>query len=190
MTALLQVNELKTYFYSDDGISRAVDGVSFQVDAGKTLGIVGESGCGKTVSCLSILKLIPIPPGKIEGGQALFSGMELLNTSESELRKVRGNDIAMIFQEPMTSLNPVFTCGNQVMEAVRLHQNLSKSDARKSALDMFEKVGIPDPERRLGEYVDDEKTWYKKERRSSFAVQDICYRILVFEYSSKWFGGT
>ncbi len=152
MTALLKVNELKTYFYSDDGISRAVDGVSFQVDAGKTLGIVGESGCGKTVSCLSILKLIPIPPGKIEGGQALFSGMDLLNTSESELRKVRGNDIAMIFQEPMTSLNPVFTCGNQVMEAVRLHQNLSKSDARKSALDMFEKVGIPDPERRLGEY--------------------------------------
>ncbi len=152
MSNLLEVKDLRTYFYSDDGIAKAVDGVNFNVREGKTLGIVGESGCGKTVSCLSILKLIPMPPGKIESGEAHFTGRDLLKLPEPDLRKIRGNDIAMIFQEPMTSLNPVFTCGDQVIEAIRLHQKVSKIEARKRALEMFIKVGIPDPDRRLDEY--------------------------------------
>jgi len=152
VSVLLEVHDLKTYFHSDDGTAKAVDGVSFDVEEGKTLGIVGESGCGKTVSCLSVMQLIPVPPGEIAGGEALFNGHNLLKMSEPELRKIRGNDIAMIFQEPMTSLNPVFTCGNQVMEAIILHQKVDKIEARKRALEMFRLVGIPDPHRRLDEY--------------------------------------
>jgi len=113
---------------------------------------VGESGCGKTVSCLSMMRLIPIPPGEIAGGTAKFNGEDLLQMTEPQLRKIRGNDVAMIFQEPMTSLNPVFTCGDQVMEAVILHQQVDKAEARRRALDIFMKVGIPDPDRRLDEY--------------------------------------
>ncbi len=152
MPNLLEVKDLKTYFHSDDGISKAVDGVSFSVRKGETLGIVGESGCGQTVSCLSMLRLIPCPPGEIAGGRAVFRGSDLLQIPESEIRDIRGNEIAMIFQEPMTSLNPVFTCGNQVMEAVLLHQNVTKLQAREASLKMFELVGIPDPDRRLDEY--------------------------------------
>jgi len=149
---ILEVKDLKTYFHSDDGVARAVDGVSFVVEDGKTLGIVGESGCGKTVSCLSMLGLVQCPPGEMAGGTALFRGEDLLTMSPKRLRSVRGDEIAMIFQEPMTSLNPVFTCGNQVMESVLLHQNVSKQQARERALETFKLVGIPDPERRLGEY--------------------------------------
>ncbi len=149
---LLEVKDLRTYFHSDDGTARAVDGVSFEVDKDETLGIVGESGCGKTVSCLSILRLIPIPPGEIAGGEVYFNGVDLLQLPEDQMRRIRGNDIAMIFQEPMTSLNPVFTCGDQVVEAVTLHQKVSVETARERALEMFKLVGIPDPERRLDEY--------------------------------------
>lgn len=152
MRKLLEVKDLKTYFHSDDGTAKAVDGVSFEIESGKTLGIVGESGCGKTVSCLSLLQLIPCPPGEIAGGQALFEGKDLLQLNADEIRQIRGNDIAMIFQEPMTSLNPVFTCGDQVTEAVILHQKVGVAEARKKAVEMFKLVGIPDPERRLDEY--------------------------------------
>jgi len=152
MPKILEVRDLCTYFHSDDGVAKAVDGVSFEVEAGKTLGIVGESGCGKTVSCLSILRLIQIPPGEIAAGEVIFNGVDLLKIPEKEMRSIRGNEIAMIFQEPMTSLNPVFTCGDQVIEAVMLHQNASAEDAREKALEMFMLVGIPDPERRLDEY--------------------------------------
>jgi len=149
---VLEVKDLKTYFHSDDGTAKAVDGVSFDIEGGKTLGIVGESGCGKTVSCLSLLQLIPCPPGEIAGGQALFEGKDLLQLDANEIRQIRGNDIAMIFQEPMTSLNPVFTCGDQVTEAVILHQKVGVAEARNKAVEMFKLVGIPDPERRLDEY--------------------------------------
>jgi len=149
---LLEVIDLKTYFRSDDGLAKAVDGVSFEVYTGRTLGIVGESGCGKTVSCLSVMRLILCPPGEIAGGRVMFDGCDLLTLPEAEMRKIRGNDIAMIFQEPMTSLNPVFTCGDQVIEAIVLHQKVGPAEARARALEMFKLVGIPDPGRRLSEY--------------------------------------
>ena len=152
MQKLLEVKNLRTYFHSDDGTAKAVDGVSFDLEAGKTLGIVGESGCGKTVCCLTVMRLIPIPPGEIAGGEVFFQGRNLMEMTESEMRRIRGNDIAMIFQEPMTSLNPVFTCGDQVVEAVTLHQKVTIEEARRRAVDMFKLVGIPDPERRLKEY--------------------------------------
>jgi peptide/nickel transport system ATP-binding protein len=150
--SLLDVRDLRVFFHSDDGIAKAVDGVTFSVDAGKTLGIVGESGCGKTVSCLAMMGLIPTPPGEIAGGKAMFKGQDLLSLKNDQLRKIRGNEIAMIFQEPMTSLNPVFTCGSQVIEAVMLHQDVTPDGARAKALEMFELVGIPDPDRRLDDY--------------------------------------
>lgn len=149
---LLEVRGLKTYFYTEDGVVPAVDGVDFTIDKGETLGIVGESGCGKSVTSLSIMKLIPDPPGKIVDGEIMFEGADLLKKTEAEMRKIRGNDISMIFQEPMTSLNPVFTIGNQIMEAIILHQNLDKSAAREKAIEMLHLVGIPSPERRVDEY--------------------------------------
>lgn len=152
MSVLLEVKNLKTYFYTDDGVAKAVDDVSFTLDKGETLGLVGESGCGKSVSALSIMRLIPDPPGKIAGGEILFKGKNILKFSEKEMQEVRGNDIGMIFQEPMTSLNPVFTCGNQIEEAVILHQKLSKEEAKKKALEMLNLVGIPAPEQRYNEY--------------------------------------
>lgn len=149
---LLEVRGLKTYFYTEDGVVPAVDGVDFTIDKGETLGIVGESGCGKSVTSLSIMKLIPDPPGKIVDGEIMFEGADLLKKTEAEMRKIRGNDISMIFKEPMTSLNPVFTIGNQIMEAIILHQNLDKSAAREKAIEMLHLVGIPSPERRVDEY--------------------------------------
>lgn len=149
---LLQVTNLKTYFYTDEGTARAVDGVSYEVDKGKTLGLVGESGCGKSVSSLSVMRLIPNPPGKIVSGEIFFKDENLLKKPENEMRHIRGNEISMIFQEPMTSLNPVFTCGDQIQEAIMLHQNLSKKDARNQAIEMLKKVGIPAPEQRIDEY--------------------------------------
>ncbi|MCF7802938.1 MAG: ABC transporter ATP-binding protein [Candidatus Marinimicrobia bacterium] len=152
MTHLLEVTDLKTYFYTDEGTSKAVDGVSFYVDKGETLGIVGESGCGKSVTNLSVMRLIPEPPGKIVEGQITFNGRDVLALKDSHLRQIRGNEISMIFQEPMTSLNPVFTCGSQIMEAVRLHQKVGKKEARKRAIEMLNMVGIPAPEQRIDEY--------------------------------------
>src|SRR5689334_14143099 len=143
---LLQVKNLKTYFYTDDGIAKAVDDVSYDLDKGETLGLVGESGCGKSVSALSIMRLIPNPPGKIVGGQILFKGEDLVTKTEKEMQHIRGNDIGMIFQEPMTSLNPVFTCGYQIDEAVMLHQQVSKEEARNRSIEMLKLVGIPAPE--------------------------------------------
>jgi len=149
---LLEVRGLKTYFYTEDGVVPAVDGVDFALNKGETLGIVGESGCGKSVTSLSIMRLIPDPPGKIVDGEIIFEGSNLLKKAEAEMRNIRGNDISMIFQEPMTSLNPVFTIGDQIMEAIILHQRLSKADARKRAIEMLRLVGIPSPERRVDEY--------------------------------------
>lgn len=151
--AILEVKNLKTQFKTDDGTLLAVDDVSFAVEKGKTLGIVGESGCGKSVTSLSIMRLIPEPPGKIVGGQILFNGKDLLRLSEAEMRKVRGNKISMIFQEPMTSLNPVFTIGNQISEAVALHNKaFGREQLRKRTIEMLELVGIPEPQKRIDDY--------------------------------------
>jgi ABC-type dipeptide/oligopeptide/nickel transport system ATPase component len=154
---LLSVQNLRTYFRTDAGVARAVDGVSFHVDPGETLGIVGESGSGKSVTSLSVMRLIPQPPGEIrEGSRILFRGdggvEDLVAASEDRMRQIRGNDIAMIFQEPMTSLNPVFRVGDQIMESLRLHQGLSKRDARDRAIEMLKLVGIPIPEQRVDEF--------------------------------------
>lgn len=149
---IIQVRHLKTYFKTDEGLAKAVDDVTFDVFPGETLGIVGESGCGKSVTALSIMRLIQTPPGQFAGGEIWYQGRDILKLPDEELRTIRGNNISMIFQEPMTSLNPVFTCGNQIMEAIILHQKLSKNDAKEKALEMLELVGIPDPHLRLGEY--------------------------------------
>jgi oligopeptide/dipeptide ABC transporter ATP-binding protein len=150
---ILDVAGLTTVFRTDAGIARAVDGVSFSIGEGETLGLVGESGCGKSVTSLSILRLIPQPPGEIlRGSTVRFRGRELLSLPERDMRKVRGNDIAMIFQEPMTSLNPVFTVGEQIAEAVRLHRRASRQEARERAIEMLRLVGIPAPDRRAKDY--------------------------------------
>jgi oligopeptide/dipeptide ABC transporter ATP-binding protein len=149
---LLDIRDLQTQFFTEDGLARAVDGVSYSLEKGETVGVVGESGCGKSVTALSILRLIPDPPGKIVGGQIFFESRNLLDLAPPEMRRIRGNDISMIFQEPMTSLNPVFTIGNQIIEAVRLHQGLSKKEATEKAIEMLSLVGIPAPARRVHEY--------------------------------------
>lgn len=149
---ILEIKNLKTSFRTEDGTFNAVDDVSFTVKAGQTVGVVGESGCGKSVTALSIMRLIPDPPGKIVGGEILFKGKNLLNLSMGEMRKIRGNEISMIFQEPMTSLNPVFTIGDQIMESIVLHQKASKAEAKKKAIDMLRLVGIPAPESRVDDY--------------------------------------
>jgi peptide/nickel transport system ATP-binding protein len=148
---LLEVENLQTHFRTPDGINRAVDGVSFHVEAGETLAIVGESGCGKSVTAMSILRLIPEPPGKIAGA-IRFNGRNLLEVSEREMRDIRGNDISMVFQEPMTSLNPVLTIGRQITETIMLHEGLSWADGSKRTLEMLRLVNIPEPERRLTQY--------------------------------------
>ncbi len=149
---LLEIQGLSTYFHMETGVSKAVQDVSFYIDAGETLGLVGESGCGKSVTALSIMRLIPSPPGKIENGSILFRDRDLLGLTWKEMRKVRGNDIAMIFQEPMTSLNPVFTIGSQIIEAVKLHQKVGKAEARNRTVEMLKLVGISDPGQRVDEY--------------------------------------
>lgn len=152
MEPVLEVKNLRTAFRVDGGELIAVDDVSFSVKPGQTVGIVGESGCGKSVTSLSIMGLIPTPPGRIASGEIRFKGKNLVGLPASEMRKIRGNQISMIFQEPMTSLNPVFTIGNQIMEAVMLHQKLSKNEAKEKAIEMLRLVGIPAPERRINEY--------------------------------------
>jgi peptide/nickel transport system ATP-binding protein len=149
--ALLEIENLQVHFRTPDGVNRAVDGVSFHVDEGETLAVVGESGCGKSVTAMSMLRLIQEPPGKI-AGSIRFQGNELLNLSEREMRGIRGNDISMIFQEPMTSLNPVLTVGRQLGETLRLHQGLDKKAAEARAVEMLTLVGIPEPRRRVREY--------------------------------------
>src|ERR1043165_1842953 len=151
MAHLLEVKNLKTYFPTRRGLVRAVDDVSFHIDRGELLGLVGESGCGKSMTALSIMRLIA-PPGKIEGGEILFDGSDLLKLSQREMRAMRGNDIAMIFQDPMTSLNPVFTVGEQIAEALRLHRGLSRKDARQAAIEAMREVSIPDPESRADDF--------------------------------------
>ncbi|SKC86154.1 ABC transporter ATP-binding protein [Maledivibacter halophilus] len=148
---LLQINNLKTYFFTDEGVVRAIDDVSFSLKRGETLGIVGESGSGKSQTALSIMQLLE-NPGKIAGGEIIFEGKNLLNKTKKEMRKIRGNEIAMIFQEPMTSLNPVYTIGNQIMENIKLHQKLNKKEAREKTIEMLKLVNIPAPEKRIDEY--------------------------------------
>jgi peptide/nickel transport system ATP-binding protein len=149
---ILDIAELRTWFFTRDGVVRAVDGVSFHVIPGETLAIVGESGCGKSVTALSILRLIPSPPGRIVSGAIHFAGRDLLALSEAEMRQVRGNEISMIFQEPMTSLNPVLTIGRQIAETLTLHQGLGHRAALAKAADMLRLVHIPEADRRIGEY--------------------------------------
>ena len=139
---LLEVKDLKTYFYTDNGVVKSVDGVSFHVKKGETLGIVGESGCGKSITSLSIMQLVETPPGKIVNGEILYEGENLLKKDKIEMRKIRGSQIAMIFQEPMTSLNPVFTVGQQITEALKIHMGLDKNEAKKRAIEMLNLVGF------------------------------------------------
>ncbi|MEE9568258.1 MAG: ABC transporter ATP-binding protein, partial [Candidatus Binatia bacterium] len=152
MANLIEVMNLTTSFFTADGELRAVDGVSFEIKEGKTVGLVGESGCGKSVTALSIMRLIPSPPGKVVGGQVLLRGRNLLKLSGQEMRKIRGNEISMVFQEPMTSLNPVFTIGNQIAEAIRLHQGLGRRETREKVIEMLRLVKIADPEARISDY--------------------------------------
>ncbi|ERF61476.1 ABC transporter ATP-binding protein [Treponema socranskii] len=149
---LLKVDNLSTWFYTDDGIVKAVNDVSFSLNKGHTLGIVGESGCGKSITSLSVMRLIDSPPGKIVGGKIVFKGEDLLAKSEEEMRRVRGKRIAMIFQEPMTSLNPVYTVGRQIEEALLIHESMTKKEAKRRALEMLRLVRIPLPEKRFDEY--------------------------------------
>jgi oligopeptide transport system ATP-binding protein len=149
---MLEVNNLKTHFKTQDGVVKAVDGVSFALEPGETLGIVGESGSGKSVTALSVMQLNPRPPVEYPEGEILFEGQDLLEVSEKRMQAIRGNDIAMIFQDPMTSLNPVFTVGNQIREAIRIHQDLSKSEAQEKTVQVLRDVGIANPEQRAKEY--------------------------------------
>src|SRR5687768_10501832 len=151
-TPLLEVVDLKTHFFTRDGVVRAVDGVSFSVAPGETLAVVGESGCGKSVTSLSIMRLIASPPGRIVEGRIRFQGRDLLALSEREMRDIRGNDISMIFQEPMTSLNPVLTIGRQISETLTLHQGLDGGAAEARTVEMLRLVGIPEPVRRIKQY--------------------------------------
>ena len=151
MPHLLEVKNLETHFPTRAGLVRAVDGVSFSVDKGELLGLVGESGCGKSITALSVMRLIS-PPGKIVGGKIIFDGEDLLTASSERIRGIRGNDIAMIFQDPMTSLNPVYTVGEQIAEALRLHRGLSRHDARQASIAAMQEVAIPDPARRVNDY--------------------------------------
>jgi peptide/nickel transport system ATP-binding protein len=149
---LLEVKNLKTYFFTDEGVVRAVDGVDLHIDKGETLGVVGESGCGKSVTALSIMKLIPQPPGRIVEGEIVYNGTNLVDLPPSRMRKIRGKEISMVFQEPMTSLNPVFTVGEQIAEAIRLHEGLGRREAMDKTVEMLKLVHIPNAERRVKEY--------------------------------------
>jgi peptide/nickel transport system ATP-binding protein len=149
---LLQVEYLQTFFFTDRGVAKAVDGVSFVLHAGEVLGIVGESGCGKSVTALSIMRLVPDPPGRIVGGRITFAGRDLVGLPEAAMQEIRGNEIAMIFQEPMTSLNPVFRIGEQIAEVLERHRHLSRHQALERAAEMLERVGIPSPNSRMRDY--------------------------------------
>lgn len=152
MKELLKIKDLKTYFYTYEGIVKAVNGINLQINKGETLGLVGESGCGKSITALSIMRLIPSPPGKILSGEIIFEGKNLLKLKDEEMRKIRGKKISMIFQEPMTSLDPMFTIGQEIMEVIKLHQGLEKEEARDKTIDSLKAVGFPDPEERVDNY--------------------------------------
>ena len=152
MAKLLEVNDLATHFFTQDGVVKAVDGISYHVEEGEVLGIVGESGCGKSVSALSIMRLVANPPGRTVRGEVIFDGEDILKLADAEMRHIRGNRIAMVFQEPMTSLNPVLTIGRQLTETLELHQRMNKTEARDRAAELLRIVGIPDSERRLKDY--------------------------------------
>lgn len=152
MARLLEVKNLKTHFFTEEGVVRAVDGVTWHLDEGETLALVGESGCGKSVTAMSILRLIPNPPGRIVDGEIVFEGQDLLKVSDSEMRSIRGNRIAMVFQEPMTSLNPVLTIGQQIRESIVLHLGLNESESTARAVELLELVGIPEAEQRIKDY--------------------------------------
>src|SRR5215204_3311510 len=149
---VLEVRSLKTQFFTQDGIVRAVDDISFYVMPGETLGIVGESGCGKSMTGLSIMRLIPNPPGKIVNGEVVFNGRDVIKMSEEQVRSIRGNDIAMIFQDPMTSLNPVLTINRQISESLQLHLKMSREQARGRTIELLKMVGIPNAEERVDQY--------------------------------------
>jgi oligopeptide/dipeptide ABC transporter ATP-binding protein len=149
---LLDVRDLRTFFYTKKGVVKAVDGISYAINRGESLGLVGESGCGKSVSALSIMRLIPSPPGKIESGEVIFNGIDLFKLPLKQMRKIRGNKISMIFQDPMTSLNPVLTVGDQVAEAISLHQDLTSREVLQKVIDYFSLVGLPNPEDRVDNF--------------------------------------
>ena len=152
MATLLEVKDLRTYFYTYEGVVKAVDGISYEVEEGETLAIVGESGCGKSVGALSLMRLIPDPPGKIIDGEILFDGEDVLKVDLDDMREIRGGKMSMVFQEPMTSLNPVLTVERQLSETLQLHKEMSRSEAAKEAVNLLERVGIPDPESRVKQY--------------------------------------
>ena len=152
MSKLLEVNNLTTHFFTQDGVVKAVDGITYDLEEGEVLGVVGESGCGKSVHALSIMRLVPSPPGRTVAGEVRFEGEDLLQMDDAEMRHIRGNRIAMVFQEPMTSLNPVLTIGRQLTETLELHQNMTKQQAQSRAAELLQTVGIPDAERRLVDY--------------------------------------
>jgi oligopeptide transport system ATP-binding protein len=152
MDVLMEIKNLTTRFYTEDGVVHAVNGISYTLEKGRTIGVVGESGCGKSVHALSIMRLIPTPPGKIEGGEIWFDGRDLLKLSEAEMRRIRGAEVAMVFQDPMSSLNPVYTVGFQIAEALKLHQGMSDAEARARADELLEMVGIPEARQRLDDY--------------------------------------
>ena len=149
---LLEVKNLKTHFFTPDGVVKAVNGISYTLDDGESLGLVGESGCGKSVSALSLMRLIPVPPGRIVEGEVILDGRDLLKLSDEDIRRVRGNDVAMIFQDPMTSLNPVLTIGRQISEALELHKSMNRSQARERTIELLELVGIPSARSRVDDY--------------------------------------
>ena len=174
---LLEVRGMKTHFFTDEGVVRAVDGIDFHIDKGETLGIVGESGCGKSVTALSIMRLIPTPPGRIVEGQIIYNGRNLLDLPPRQMRKIRGKEISMIFQEPMTSLNPVFTVGEQIAEALRLHEGLNRRDAMDKTVDMLRLVHIPNAERRVKEYPHQLSGGMRQ--RAMIAIALACHPPLV-----------
>jgi peptide/nickel transport system ATP-binding protein len=177
MSPLLEIEGLSTFFHTEENIVKSVRNVDLTIHKGETLALVGESGCGKSVTALSAMRLIPTPPGKFESGRILFNGQNLLQASEVEMQNIRGNEISMIFQEPMTSLNPIFTVGDQIMEAIRLHQNKTESQARELALKVLHQVAIPSPENRIDQYPHELSGGMKQ--RVMIAMAIVCQPALL-----------
>ena len=174
---LLEIENLSTFFHTEDNIVKSVRNVDLAIHKGETLALVGESGCGKSVTALSVMRLIPTPPGRFESGRVLFKGQNLLQTSKAEMQNIRGNEISMIFQEPMTSLNPIFTIGDQIMEAIRLHQDKTESQARELALQVLRQVAIPSPESRIDQYPHELSGGMKQ--RVMIAMAIVCRPALL-----------